>query len=207
MTDLERLTAWLEAPVYPAGVLLYERLIGTGFVLSVLKAGEDSYSRSVLEAALSEKHAQLLAEQQARQQELPPVLAEGKLRAGKLLDERIVLKERMRLLHAGGTSSGDQLRELAFQVLALNDQLDEHFGQQDFYEQHGYLPDADPPSCTTPLALTTRRNTLRTYVTRYSKQLQQAYGAGEISRLQHKLDHYRAELFAVETELQKAAAD
>ena len=203
MDTINQLTAWLERPVYEEGVLLYQRLIGAGFVLSMLKSGPDDYNRNTLTAALETKRAQLLADQQTRLESFPEALTDS-LEVGKLLmDERTVLKERLRLRLNGELTQTDTCKELAFRILDIRDALGTIYGRKDFFVQHGYLPEAEGMDADqTPAQLMKRMLTVRTYVTRYNKLVNSTPLADPRYQTNlNKLRHYQGELHQVEQQL------
>ena len=162
-TELSLLAEWLDTPNYDQGVLLYQKLIGKGFLLTMLMKGADDYNRAKLHEALKARHDQLDAELKARKAAYPDQLTEQLAGAGRLMDERVVLKEQMRSLWLSGTSQGDELQQKAFRVLAITGELDGIYGQKDFFHAHGYMPDEDVVvSQLTDAELIARRNTLRT---------------------------------------------
>lgn len=196
MTDLDKLTAWLDQPAYNAGVLLYEKLLGEGFLLSMLKRGADDYNRKQLAKALTQKHAELVTQAQAVRDSYPEPLLEQLGTGGLLMDERTILKERMRVLYNSGVSESPELKEMAFRILSIKDELDRIYGRKHFFEQNGFLPDqaSAPPEAETPADLLRRRNSVRTYVTKYKKQLETTYEPAEREKVQKKLTRFQAEL-------------
>ncbi|GAB3550613.1 hypothetical protein [Spirosoma fluminis] len=202
MDLINQLAAWLEQPVYGEGVVLYERLIGPGFMLSMLKTGDDDYNRQKLTLALTEKHEQLVAEQQARQASYPEPLTASLQDAGILMDERTVLKERMRNQLNSGVYESPELKDWAFRILEIRDQLGVIYGRKDFFDQHGYMPEvASIDAEQTPADLLKRRNTLRTYITRYQNKLRTILTAEQQEKPVQLLEQYRKELYQVEQQL------
>ncbi|RYC69792.1 MULTISPECIES: hypothetical protein [Spirosoma] len=204
--SIEQLSAWLDAPLYEQGVLLYEKLIlptpaGSTFVLGMLKAGADDYNRQILHTALSSLHEQLgerlLLQQASYPQPLVDALEDGK----RLMDERTILKERLRMAYNGGTREGDELRTWSFRILDIGDELTMIYGRRHFFAEHGYLPDESEPVVRSAQALLTRRNTLRTFVSRYKKRLVAAGTEPERLKCQTLLAQYHSELFQIQQQL------
>ena len=217
MSDpISRLGAWLERPVYGTGVLLYEQLIlagpsGSAFILTMLKTGEDNYNRDTLTTALRQHHTALTETQQKRAASYPPELNDSLTTAKGLMDERTVLKERMRMQYNGGICEGEQLKGWAYRVLAIRDELKGTYDRKAFFDRHGYMPDSRTTEGTdsagaaperTAGDLFRRKHTLRTYVTRTTKELvTHELDTDRYKHLSNKLKTYTIELNRVEEEL------
>lgn len=197
------LASWLEKPVYTEGVLLYERLIGAGFVLSMLKTGPDDYNRNVLTEALQQKHDALLAEKTVRQQAYPEPLKQQEATSKLQQDERTILKERLRIKFNSGSPGDEDSKAWAFNVLDIRDSLTDFFGRQDFFDEHGYLPDEEQLDTEQSLAaLYTRRNSIRTYLSKYKKTVDNPLSTAEqVDTAVDKLKAYRSELFQIEQQI------
>lgn len=212
---IEQLSAWLDQPVYGAGVLLYERFVlagssGSGFVLGMLKTGEDDYNRQTLVDALTRHRDALTAAQQALVASYPDGLTNALAVAKGLMDERTVLKERMRMQYNGGVMESDQIKTWAYRVLTIRDELRAIYDRKHFFDRHGYLPDSGPvddqPESTPMTAnqILQRMLNLRTYVTRTKKQLQAVpVDSGRFTELHHRLKGFTTELHTVEAELKQ----
>lgn len=200
---IDQLTTWLQQPVYLTGVSLYERLIGPGFLLEMLKAGVDDYNRECLHDALAKHLAELQQAEKAKKESYPETLVAELGSGGLLMDERTILKERMRVLYNSGISEGEELQIMAFRILDIKDNLDGIYGRKHFFEQHGFLPDAAGmlPEEETPASLLKRRNTLRTYVSKYQKAVETAYEPKKLRKAKAKLEAFQAELHEVDNHL------
>ncbi len=200
--ELSLLADWLATPNYDQGVLLYEKLIGKGFLLTMLMKGADDYNRAKLHQALKARHDQLESELKAKKSAYPDELKAQLAGAGRLMDERVVLKEQMRSLWLSGTSQGDELQQKAFRVLAITGELDGIYGQKDFFHAHGYMPGEDVVvSQLTDAELIARRNTLRTYCSRLPRQIIRATSEKRKAELADRLEGYRKELYTIERQL------
>lgn len=174
-TLLEQLATWLDNRVYEAGVVLYQDIFGPGFLLTMLKTGPDDYNRGKLTAALETHYEQLVAEQQTIVSSYPESLSDEIEHSKLFMDERTAIKERMRVLYEQGITSGDQLKDCVFRILRIGDQLSDIYGRKDFFHQYGYMP--DQPEDEAPMSeteLVKRLLTVRTYVTKYKKRVDQA---------------------------------
>lgn len=197
MDPIEQLAAWLDKPVYEEGVLLYQKFIGEDFLLTMLKMGKDEYNREKLEKALSARHEQLLTEQAQKKAAYPDRLVTALQSGGLLQDERMLTKEKMRGLYNGGVSESPELKELAFRILAINDELDTIYGRRDFFEQHGFLPDeatAVLPESDPQAAQITRRNNLRSYVSKDKRELETTFDPIRRAKLEKRLTRNLTEL-------------
>lgn len=204
-TVIDELTAWLDHPNYEAGVLLYQRHVGTGFLLTLFKQGADDYNRDQLHAKLSDHLAQLTAEQVTLQASYPEPLTSDLSDAGKLMDERTILKERMRVQINSGINKSQALKDMAFRILAIKDELDTIYSRKDFFERHGYLPHVDPPAeeARPAYELTQLRNNLRSNITKTNAKLKTAYGPQE-TKLKAKLEAFLTQLHDIDQQLDSA---
>lgn len=194
---LSELATWLNKGTYEDGVLLYERAIGPGFTLTMLKRGKDDFNRQKLRKGLEAKLAELKAAELTRKATYPPALTRSLAQAGKLMDERIVVKERMRALYEEACPGRDAtVHTLAFRVLAIQDEVDAIYGQKRFFDDHGYLPDDAVPAEHTPDELMRLRNNYRTYVTKYEAKVRESESD---QKSQQRLEEYRSKLFSVQT--------
>ncbi|MCX6216479.1 hypothetical protein [Spirosoma sp.] len=202
-SPIDLLTAWLQRPVYNEGVVLYERLIGGGFLLTLLKTGEDDYNREKLTTALSDKLLSLQADEKALKESYPVSLITQLDGGGLLMDERTILKERMRTLLNGGVTKSEELKQMAFRILAIKDELDGIYGRKHFFEQNGFLPEQASlaPELEAPELLLRRRNTLRTYVTKYTALLAQPLAPNRQRKYLSKLEGFLQELHGIDTHL------
>lgn len=200
-TPIQQLTDWFERPIYLDGVVLYERLVGSGFLLTLLKTGEDDYNRQKLTAGLENALQTLQAEEAARQASYPPSLVRQLERGGLLMDERTILKDRMRTCYNAGITESGELKEMAFRILAIKDELDQIYGRRHFFEQNGFLPEAATalPEQPSPDDRLRRRNTLRTYVTKYRAYLLDPLKGNKRKKYERKLAAFLAELHELDT--------
>jgi hypothetical protein len=92
---------------------------------------------------------------------------------------------------------------MAFRILTIKDELDRIYGRKHFFEQNGFLPDqaSAPPEAETPADLLRRRNSVRTYVTKYKKQLETTYVPAERDKVTSKLTRFQTELHDLELSL------
>lgn len=208
MTDtlLQQLTAWLDDPRYDAGVQLYKQMEGEGFLLRLFQTGPDDYNRAKLHQVLTEAHARLLTAEADLQAKLPHVLQTQLAAMPALMDERTVLKEKLRTAFVLGRREGDDLKTMAYRILQIRDELDTVYGRKKFFAEHGFFPDSaaeteEGNQVVTPAELLKRRNTLRTYVTRYRKAFNEAPGDEARARVLAKLKPYQTELDAIDNQL------
>ncbi|MBD2700138.1 hypothetical protein IC229_05795 [Spirosoma sp. BT702] len=202
--SITQLQAWLDRPVYTQGVVLYESLLGEGFLLTLFKTGDDAYNRGKLQDALEAHLAQLLQQQADQKAAYPDTLKSQLSSAGQLMDERTLLKERLRVLFNSGVGQSDDAKALAFRILGITDQLDAIYGEQHFFEQHGFLPDAASaqlPESDTLADLLKRRNSVRTYVTKYQKELANTFEPARRKKVTRRLEGFLTELQQLNTQI------
>lgn len=207
MCQSDQLTAWLQHPIYADGVLLYAQLIGEDFWFRQFRKSSDDYNRVQLQTALEKKLDQLQIEEAARKAAYPESLKNALTGGGGLMDERTILKERMRALYNGGVTDSEELKAMAFRILAIKDELDRVYGRKHFFEQHGFLPEAATflPETISPTDLLKRRNTVRTYVTKYTAQEKITFDPIALKKVQHKLQQFQTELADLDNQLSQAA--
>ena len=204
---IAELAAWLATMPYQAGVLLYERVIGADFLLTVLKTGPDDYNRRRLTTALRDRQEQLSEAAQEQASRYPDSLKTD-LREGKrLMDERVILKEQLRQLADripadGAGTVREDMKTRAFRILAIGALLDGIYGKRRFYDQHGYLPEAISPTADmAPADLVKRRNTLRTYVSKQTRDLPTLTDADQHRKATERLARYQSELHQIDETL------
>lgn len=203
METLQKLNEWLDKPVYTEGVVLYEKHIGSGFTLTMLKAGPDEYNRQLLSEALEAKRDELAAAIQTRKDAYPDQIVSAQQQEKNLLDERTVIKERLRMKLNSGSEGDEETCAWAFDILGIRDSLDGIYGERSFFDEHGYLPEATSIDAEqSESELLTRRNTLRTYITRYTKKLKAPLlTAEQQEKYVQLLEQYRSELHQIDSEL------
>lgn len=200
---IEKLLQWFENPDYSAGVLLYKSLLGDGFMLTMLQNGADDYNRKVLKTALNEQLDRLQRETKAKADAYPEPLVADLRRGGLLMDERTILKDRMRQFANSGINQHPDLTTMAHRILEIKDELDAIYGQKNFFDQNGFMPGAAsvPDPITTPADLIRRRNSVRTYITRYTKKRDQAGDPQKREAYQVKLTAFQRELHQLDTDV------
>jgi hypothetical protein len=205
MTELiQSLSAWLDKPVYADGVVLYQKHIGTGFMLSMLQNGPDDYNRKYLRDALTEKRDQLTLEHQAKVSSYPEHLVEKLDAGGLLMDERTIKKEHLRLAFNSGIDGNQQTFADTARIIEIVDTLGQTYGEKDFFEEHGYLPDAAGVEVElAPDKLKQRQLSVRAYVSKYKGYVEEAEAAGDTPKSSHvaKLAKYRTELHQLDQQL------
>ncbi|GAB3958190.1 hypothetical protein GCM10028805_52050 [Spirosoma harenae] len=200
---IEALSAWLERPVYRDGVLLYEQLIGSDFYLKMFKTGDDDYNRDLLTTSLQKKLIELQQAERERVAAYLESLVEQLADGGLLQDERTIIKVRMRDLYNAGITESEELKTYAYRILEIKDGLDQTYGRRDFYEQHGFLPEAASlPEADDPTDLLRKRNNLRTYVSKYTKELDEPISPGRRKKIGKRLQRFTSELHKLDNQLQ-----
>lgn len=184
---IAEITAWLASPKYWDGVKLYEKFGDSLFLKSMFLTSEDDYNRGKLIAELERINAAAVEFEQKVVEAMPSDLVEQLELARRLMDQRSAIKERIRTYYLDG--KGDEIiRPLAFEILSINDQLLRIYDKERFFRQTGYLPQPETLAEETVEQLITRRNTLRTYLSREKKE--------------HKKIDFQNEMFAVVKKLE-----
>lgn len=184
---IAEITAWLQSPKYWDGVRLYEKFGESQFLKSLFHASEDDYNRGKLVEELERINSEAVQVEQRVVESMPADLVDQLEKARRLMDERSAIKERIRTFYLDGKVE-DAIRPLAFEILRINDRLLTIYDNERFFRQTGHMPDAQSLSEETIPQLITRRNTLRTYISREKKD--------------HKRVEFQNEMFAVVKKLE-----
>jgi len=100
-------------------------------------------------------------------------------------------------------------KDIAFQILELDDRLMEITGRIAHYEKHGVLPPApatDEPKKVSDLSdaeLIQRQNNVRTYITRYKRLAEDPKELKSLARNRKTLEKYQQELDEITERLNK----
>ena len=102
-----------------------------------------------------------------------------------------------------------QRRDIAFQILDIDDQLKEITERITHYDKHGVIPPRpvnDEPKKVSELndaELILRQNNVRTYITRYKRLVADSKKLKTVSRNQELLDKFQLELDEITERLNK----
>lgn len=168
---IQELNAWLENEIYYEGVQLYEKYGSNAYLKKFFCEGTESHRRTLLTQELTELLDVTMATVKTKEESRPDVVQILMREAGSLMDERTALKERARVLIERKLDTEGDLSEIALKIMQeINPRLDEIFGLRDFYDANGYLPETAAVAVQSVTELLTRRNTLRTYLSRTAKK-------------------------------------
>ncbi len=201
--------AWIsDAGSYERGLALLVQTGYSGVVLSVLQRGENSYTRSKLETCLADWLASNApVARTVVSLQLTPVgkkLNELQAQAFALMDQRGELKARIRAVADRDDAQGDR-RDWAMGIKQLTRDIDAVYEQQDFLDEHGYLPPMTvQETATVTDDLATLMN-VRTYISRYRSKLKAAKTDQARANAQKMLEHYEAERDRLEKTIQNHA--
>lgn len=164
---IEEIEKWFETEIYYEGVQLYLKYGTNDYLKKFFNDGTERHRRTLLSTELKELLEQLVLEAQQKADARPNELQQLLREAGSLMDERTALKERARQLIERKIDTPQELGEIALEIMQrITPRLDEIFGLRDFYESNGYLPETAAIAVQSISELYTRRNTLRTYLSR-----------------------------------------
>jgi hypothetical protein len=164
---IEEIEKWFETEIYYEGVQLYLKYGTNDYLKKFFNDGTERHRRTLLSTELKELFEQLVLEAQQKADARPNELQQLLREAGSLMDERTALKERARQLIERKIDTPQELGEIALEIMQrITPRLDEIFGLRDFYESNGYLPATAAIAVQSISELYTRRNTLRTYLSR-----------------------------------------
>lgn len=164
---MEEIRIWLEdSTYYWQGVELYKKHIGGGFMLTMLNQGDDEYNR----AQLYEKLGKLVEAHTEKEIEIKnayPEELQGQLtQAQNLMDERADLKAQLRRSWRQGEPAKER-QPLALRVLEIKQEIDHIYATEKYFNSMKALPKDDFDVEDEIAGLMKRRNTVRTYVSRY----------------------------------------
>jgi Rad3-related DNA helicase len=164
---IEEIRQWFDTEIYFEGVQLYAKYGSNDYLKQFFADGTERHRRNLLTSELKEL-LELLEQAQEQKKEARPSELQQLLReAGSLMDERTALKERARQLIERKLDTPQELGEIALEIMQrITPRLNEIFGLRDFYEANGYLPETAAIAVQSISELYTRRNTLRTYLSR-----------------------------------------
>jgi len=188
---IQEIEAWLQGPVYWDGVELYEKYGSSDMLKRMFAGSGDSFNKKKLASELTI----ILEEARAKQAitpaaEEPAEIKELRTQANSLMDQRSALKERARIIIAGGVKEGPELREIAHSLaFGIKSQLDGIFGRIRYCQLNGSLPDPGPVALLTVADMVKRRNTLRTYLSRGGKP--------------EKLEKWKSEAFELDLKIKQ----
>ena len=193
---IKEIQNWLEEPAYFAGAELYEKYGSSQMLKDMFRGSSDSYNKkklsqeltSLLQAALEAEAAKPVVED-------TPDVKNLKSKASSLMDERSALKERARVFIASGVKEGPELQEIAFKLaFDIRSELDSIFGRIQYYQVNGALPQSDAPAIQSIAGMVSRRNTLRTYLSRGGQPEKIEKWKAELFELDQKIKEFQHEL-------------
>ena len=210
--------SWLNSDQdYPSGLLLYDRFCRNPNLGRILRiGGATGKNRLTLAYELSKiigpiiDHPSTIGHTPQK-----PEKGQDPVRIPALLIEDIRQRQKMIYkmldnLHAVLEYRQVQERkEIAFQILDLDDQLKELVGQTEHYEKHGVIPvkqaieTKKTVSELNDVELIQCQHNLRTYVARYKRLVAGSKTPEMLSRNQQLLDQYQDELAEIDKRLQR----
>ena len=202
---------------YPSGLLLYDRYYKNSKLGRILRIGGATgknrltlaYELGKVIGSMISSHSVKTNEHQAPEEEKPLV----KIPAIQIED----LRQRQKMiykildnLHAVlEYRSVQERKEIALQILDLDDQLKDLVGQIAYYEKHGVIPINHNPETKNKISelndveLIQWQNNFRTYVARYKRLVAGSKTPKSLSRNQQLLEQYQRELEEITKRLQR----
>ncbi len=210
--------SWLNSQQdYLSGLLLYDRYCKNPNLGRILRiGGETGKNRLTLAYELGKIIGQqdtLLAAPVASNDRFQIQVKEGPVQIPAILIEDIRKEQKMIYkmldnLHAVLPFRGKNERaRIAFDILDLDDRLKEVAVQIDHYEKTGLIlpePEKKPENDLSEkdsAALFKRQYSVRTYLTRYKKLLEESTSLKDRERYQKKLDEYLQEMESINKKL------
>lgn len=164
---MEEIISWLEAPTYYYEVVkLYKKHGAGGFLVTLFETGEDDYNREKLEAELRKIVAQHTKAVEEQRTAYPEALQTELEKAQELMDERADLKAQLRRSWRRGESAKER-EAMTLRVLEIKAEIDHVYATEKYYTKMKAMPADDFDSEDEIAELMRRRNTVRTYVSRY----------------------------------------
>jgi hypothetical protein len=213
-----KIFSWLNSDQdYPSGLLLYDRYYKNSKLGRILRIGGPTgknrltlaYELGKVISPIISNHLSKADETRVREDEkqsvrIPAILIED------LRQRQKMIYKMLDNLHAVlEYRPAQERKEIAFQILDLDDQLKEIAGKIAHYEKHGVIPVNQTPETKKKISelseveLIQCQHNLRTYVARYKRLVAGAKTLETLSRNQQLLDQYQAKLAEIEKRLQR----
>jgi hypothetical protein len=187
LETIARLDAWLQKPDYVEGLRLYQELLGETVIYKVLLKGPNSFNTKKLTDTLKAEQAKLKEINVDQIITEPTGVADLRRNASTLMNERTALKAQIRML-----TNEAQRKTRALRVLDICDELDQIYGQIEFFEINNTM--WQPPTETESDDSVVRQYlNLRTYISKTAKALEETILPDKKKSLKQKLDKYQAQ--------------
>ena len=209
---------WLNSDQdYPSGLLLYDRFCRNSNLGRILRIGGATgknrltlaYELGKVISPMISTHPAKAEESRVPEEENSPVRIPA-MQIEDLRQHQKMIYKMLDNLHAVLEYRQVQERkEIAFQILDLDDQLKELAGQIAHYEKHGVIPVNQNPeskkkvSDLNEVELIQCQHNYRTYVARYKRLVAGAKTPDTLSRNQQLLYQYQDELAEIDKRLQR----
>ena len=210
--------SWLNSEQdYPSGLLLYDRYYKNSKLGRILRiGGATGKNRLTLAYELGKVYSPMISTHPAKaeesrvpEEENPPDRIPA-IQIEDLRQRQKMIYKMLDNLHAVLEYRPVQERkEIAFQILDLDEHLKELAGQIAHYEKHGVIPVKQMPETKRKISelneveLIQCQHNLRTYVARYKRLVAGSKTPEMLSRNQHLLDQYQVELAEIDKRLQR----
>jgi hypothetical protein len=202
---------------YPEGLLLYDRHCRNANLGRILRiGGATGKNRLTLAYELGKVISPLISELSIKssdlqeQEESKAPMRIPAIRVEDLHQKQKMIYKMLDNLHAVLEYRPVQERkEIAFQILDLDDQLKELVGQIEHYQKHGVIPVSHTPETKKKVSelndveLIQCQHNLRTYVARYKRLVAGSKTPDTLSRNQQLLDKYQDELAEIDKRLKQ----
>jgi len=210
--------SWLNSQQdYPSGLLLYDRYCKNPNLGRILRVGgATGKNRLTLAYELGKIVSHLVSYYSVKKAEpITPEEEKNPLHIPAILVEDVRKEQKMIYkildnLHAIlPLREIQERREIAFQILDLDDRLKEITERIIHYEKHGILPPAQEahtkqkPSELSDADLIRRQINVRTYITRYKRLVADAKSLKSLSRNRELLEKFQLELEDITKRLNK----
>ncbi|NCA75630.1 MAG: hypothetical protein EOM90_04790 [Alphaproteobacteria bacterium] len=209
---------WLNSDQdYPEGLLIYDRYCRNANLGRILRiGGATGKNRLTLAYQLSKvispliSHLSIQSPEPQEPEKDKVVISIPAIRIEDLRQQQKMIYKMLDNLHAIlEYRSVQERKEIAFQILDLDDQLRDLAGQIDHYEKHGVIPVSQGQeskrriSELSDVELFQWQSNLRTYVTRYKRLVAGSKTPESLSRNQELLQQYQDELAEITKRLQR----
>jgi len=210
--------SWLNSDQdYPSGLFLYDRYYKNSKLGRILRIGGATGKNRltlayelrkvlgpIIDHTLTKGHTPQELEKEQDKVRIPAILIED------LRQRQKMIYKMLDNLHAViEYRSVQDRKEIAFQILDLDDQLKELVGQIAHYDKHGVIPvkqlldTKKRISELNEVELIQCQHNLRTYVARYKRLVAGSKTPETLFRNQQLLDQYQAELAEIDNLLQR----
>lgn len=197
-----QIRAWEKKQEYTEGLRLFRERYGENIRYRSLAKGTSDFNRQKLRELLLDGLPPSPSEQTVKPKTTianePSTITEWRKETTILMDERIMLKQRLRDLSDDET---EQRKLAAFRILDITERLDHLFGKIRYYETYQRVPEEKAVE-ENERQVTREYLNLRTYISRETRKLHPECNCDGCARRKQKIETWYLRMKEIETEQQ-----